>query len=390
MPAEITVGGMLPGKIYQQARETPDKPALFADGRAISYRTFAALIDRSRNYLAGRSIVGEGVAVLPTDANATAWILALALRSLGLTTIVVPNANSISGLGLPEARCVVAVSREHPPGLDRICAAAGLRFIDVPPEIYAGVADAEIPEPIDPAAPFGGHILLTSGTTGIYKKVWLDPSHQPSQMAYRQKIFGIVSQSTANIFNLGSWTAGGHNFAMAAWDAGGAVAMYQQPDLWKSLRVRGITHCFVFPQLLSEILRVPKDKLARNDEMRLISTGGPLSQALVQAAKARLTVRIYNYIGATEVGGYTFTPVESAEDLRWHRVIPSRRVEVVDDEGRPLPVGQTGLVRVDLAAGVTGYLHDGAATRAFFRDGYFYPGDLGTFRDDGRLALQGR
>src|ERR1051325_10751066 len=166
--------------------------------------------------------------------------------------------------------------------------------------------------------------------------------------------------------------------------------MYQQRKLWKSLHVGGITHCFVFPHLLSEILRAPKDELARNDEMRLISTGGPLSQALVEAAKARLTARIYNYIGATEVGGYTFTPVESAEDLRWHRVIPSRRVEVVDDEGRALPVGQTGLVRVDLAAGVTGYLHDGAATRAFFRDGYFYPGDLGMFRDDGRLALQGR
>ena len=63
---------------------------------------------------------------------------------------------------------------------------------------------------------------------------------------------------------------------------------------------------------------------------------------------------------------------------------------MVDEQGRALPAGQVGFVRVDLAAGVTGYLHDEAATRAFFRDGYFYPGDLGRFRADGRLELQGR
>jgi len=381
---------MLIDQIYIQARETPDKPALIVDGQAIFYRAFAAVIDRSRSYLAAQGLPADAVAVLPTGSNATVWILLLALRSLGLTTIVVPSANSIGALGLPEARCVVAVSGEHPSGLDRVCAAAGLTFIDVPTEIYAGVADAAVPDLPDHAVLFGGHVLLTSGTTGAYKKVGLDPSHQPSQMAYRREIFGINQQSVVNIFNLGCWTAGGHNFAMAAWDAGGAVVIYQQPDLWRSLRTPGITHCFVFPQLLSGILRAPEGELARNDEMRLISTGGPLSQALTEAAKARLTSRIYNYLGATEAGGYTFTPIEGAEDLRWHRVISSRRVEVVDEESRVMPVGQTGFVRVDLAGGVTGYLHDEAATRAFFRDGFFYPGDLGMFRADGRLALQGR
>jgi len=30
------------------------------------------------------------------------------------------------------------------------------------------------------------------------------------------------------------------------------------------------------------------------------------------------------------------------------------------------------------------------ATRDFFRDGYFYPGDVGLFGPDGRLSLRGR
>jgi acyl-CoA synthetase (AMP-forming)/AMP-acid ligase II len=76
--------------------------------------------------------------------------------------------------------------------------------------------------------------------------------------------------------------------------------------------------------------------------------------------------------------------------LRWHRIIPSRKVEVVDEQGWALPAGQTGLLRVDAGSGIAGYLHDETATRRFFRDGFFYPGDLGVFRPDGRFALQGR
>jgi acyl-coenzyme A synthetase/AMP-(fatty) acid ligase len=36
------------------------------------------------------------------------------------------------------------------------------------------------------------------------------------------------------------------------------------------------------------------------------------------------------------------------------------------------------------------YLGDPDATSLFFRDGYFYPGDLAVMREDGRLALRGR
>jgi acyl-coenzyme A synthetase/AMP-(fatty) acid ligase len=47
-------------------------------------------------------------------------------------------------------------------------------------------------------------------------------------------------------------------------------------------------------------------------------------------------------------------------------------------------------VRIRIIDGLSGYLDDEVATRAFFRDGYFYPGDLGMFGNDGRLSLRGR
>jgi len=381
---------MLPQQIYEQAKQTPEKPALFADGRGITYRAFAALIDRTRGYLAGRDLPAEGVAVLPWCSNGTVWVLGLALRSLGLTTIIVPTANSIGGSQILGARCLVAVAGEHPPDLDQLCAATGLPLIDVPSEIYAGASQAAVPNPPEPGFRCGGHILLTSGTTGAYKQLLLEPWHQAAQSEFRRKVFGIDARSVVNTLSLGGWTSGGFNFAMATWDAGGTVVIDQRAKFWSSLLVPGITHCLMFPQLLLEMLSAPPEELQRNEAMVLMTTGAGLSEASADAAKARLASRLCNYIGATEASAYTLTFIETVEDLIWHRVIPSRKVEVVDAQGRVLPHGRTGLVRVDLAVGPAGYLGDDAATQLFFRDGWFYPADLGVFRADGRLALRGR
>jgi long-chain acyl-CoA synthetase len=70
--------------------------------------------------------------------------------------------------------------------------------------------------------------------------------------------------------------------------------------------------------------------------------------------------------------------------------VPGRVVEIVDEFDRPVPIGETGLVRVSTAGGPTGYINDETATRAFFKYGFFYPGDLAMMRSDGRIALQGR
>ena len=63
---------------------------------------------------------------------------------------------------------------------------------------------------------------------------------------------------------------------------------------------------------------------------------------------------------------------------------------MVDEAGNVLGPGIKGLVRVRIIDGLSGYLDDEVATRTFFRDGYFYPGDVGMFGHDGRLSLCGR
>src|SRR5271155_5172186 len=82
---------MLATKIYAKARETPDKTAIVFNNRELSYRLFAGLIEISRRYLAAQGLAGEGVAVLPSGSMGNTWALGLALRGLGLTTLVVSS-----------------------------------------------------------------------------------------------------------------------------------------------------------------------------------------------------------------------------------------------------------------------------------------------------------
>ena len=81
----------------------------------------------------------------------------------------------------------------------------------------------------------------------------------------------------------------------------------------------------------------------------------------------------------------------SEEDLYWLQPAEGRTIEIVDAEDRPCPVGQEGKIRVKLIGGdCTSYLDDEAASAEFFRGGYFYPGDIGVFREDGKFRILGR
>jgi acyl-coenzyme A synthetase/AMP-(fatty) acid ligase len=377
---------MLVSRIYEHSKETPDKTAMIFNGGMVSYRQFASLIQRSRDYLTAHGVGGEGIAVLPTRPILNTWFLSLALRSLGLTAFPSQEPDTIS---LPEVRYVVVIAGPSRPNLIRLCVANGWRLLQVPPAIYNGCGSEPAPE-VKETNRLGGHILLTSGTTGDQKKFLVDPAAELIQIRHRQNFLDMSARSVVNVFDYALWTVGGYNLPSAVWDAGGAVVVDQRSNPWESFLCGGITDAVVTPHHLSRILGAPAHAYARDDAMRLFVGGGALSAPMAEAARARLTSQVFTHIACTEASSYALTRIDEPEDLSWHRIFPGREVQVVDEEDRVLPSGQSGMVRVRLLAGSTGYIDDEVATRAFFRDGYFYPGDLGVFRADGRLALLGR
>jgi len=68
-------------------------------------------------------------------------------------------------------------------------------------------------------------------------------------------------------------------------------------------------------------------------------------------------------------------------------VLPGVTVEVLDEQGHPLPPGNEGEVRIRSDYGVTEYLENQADTQRAFRDGWFYPGDRGSLTGENMLIL---
>jgi acyl-CoA synthetase (AMP-forming)/AMP-acid ligase II len=196
---------MLTHLIFDWAQRTPDRTAVIHNGHAWSYRSFAQAIAAARGYFARCGYVGPGYAVLALSNTMNFWILSLALRSLGLTTVSVKSSAMIRELGLANVHCVVTE-----PGLraelDGLCTELDLRLLAVS---LAGEAALGLEAP-GAQHHLGGHILLTSGTTGHYKMVLMSPEIDANVLPLHVKLFGINQHTLLSVFDFGTWTGAGY------------------------------------------------------------------------------------------------------------------------------------------------------------------------------------
>ena len=72
------------------------------------------------------------------------------------------------------------------------------------------------------------------------------------------------------------------------------------------------------------------------------------------------------------------------------RPLPGVQLRITDDDGRPLPAGETGEIVVRGPNVSAGYLKRDRETAAALRDGWFHTGDLGRMDDDGFIFLVDR
>lgn len=254
---------------------------------------------------------------------------------------------------------------------------------------------AAAPEPVR-AAELPLLISLSSGTTGRPK----GPAITHAQMLHR-----FVNQTVSLTFNWYDrflvatplYFGGGRTFALSYLYLGATVQLFPPPykpeDLAAAMARLRPNSLFLVPTLLRRMLQLDDATLAPFRELRLlISSGAPLFPPEREAVCARLSPHYFEYYASTEGGGITVLapPDRAGRDSAVGR--PAFRVElqVVDEEGRPLPAGQVGRIRYRGPGVATGFFRDPEADRDAFQDGWFFPGDLGTLDDDGFLTLRGR
>ncbi len=361
--------------IFRHAHVNPEKIAMVDGGLSTSYGEFAYWIAQTRDFLVRQELEPGTVAVLLSiNRRLDFWAFALALRSLGLTTLSYFVHDSAppdvyASLRARNISCIVTTLPVDPRPFgspDR-----GFRLIRIPDGLFAGQQHGPLPQAPLTAIPEGGHIRLTSGTTGVSKKVLLTSNVIGAESLRRAAFWSISPESVVNAFHFAVWSGLGFFVPTAAWVVGASVVFADTPET-QCASLAGCSHVFTTPAHLLELLRASGADSTVNTRMRLFVGAGSLPVAVYRAARATLTSRIYTVISSTEVGPWALTPIGKEEDLGAHVIHPTVEVQVVDEARNPVPSERIGAVRIR-TNGITDYFEDDHHSAAFFRDGSFIP-----------------
>lgn len=376
-------------------------------------RTFAELGERVLRLANGLRAMGlrPGDRVLDLQSNSLTYLETdLAIRSAGLVRAALNY-------------------RLHPADWERIAADSGAKALiygaqfveqtsglrdqlehvvvvgDGPGSAYKGVIDSGTTARLIPVAPdvlCGLH--YSSGTTGHPKGA--KRTHRnwfASVVNMTHDVLGGVPAlddvyvhagpvtHTSGLFVLPFLVAGARQIVLPTWDP---------QTFLEAVTQRGATHTAIVPTMISRLLAIPG---ADRDTLRTLKmlgyAGAPMPPEQMRRAFDQLTPHLVQYYGLVEA----IPPVtildeaDHARGLDGHPELlssagrPALGVEiaVVDEDGRPIPVGEVGEVVTRGDHVMSGYWNSEQRQdlSKSVVNGWLYTGDLGRLSTDGHLWL---
>lgn len=359
--------------VLDRALQQPEAVAFVVAGRAVPYSRVAALVVNFAGRMHGLGITRQSIVGLAIRDMPTATIATLAVALLGSRWVPVSSTSPTAYPGTTHVLAAGAAARM--PG--RI--AIDQTWFDAPP-----LPRGELPFPGHANPDDTWMIAHSSGTTGkpkfmplSYGTVWRrfeNSELQDGEAPTTLNLFPATSYVGAKI-NAGNLVLGGTNVAAAPW-----VELLQH----------GVNRVMGSPAQVSASIFEKTTPPARRIRSLKV-TGAQVTQKFAETA-LRYFEELHVLYGATEVGVATLLSLTDPAQFDGSAGHPydGAEVEVVGEAGLPAATGSEGIVRVRSGWMVPGYIDEPALTAAFFKDGWFYPGDLGALDASGKLRITGR
>jgi acyl-coenzyme A synthetase/AMP-(fatty) acid ligase len=387
--------------IRRNAQAFPDRTAIVADGKDVTYGQLLRL-----TALAAARLVEAGVRkgdslALSISRPGPYVIVALAAARIG--AVVTPF-----DIGWPAALSEIILARHKISTMVRDFNEEW-RHPSLAEDRYLAVKDLLAPSPAgaslqipEVAMEVGSEpwaIMLSSGTTGKRKSI--PQTHDRAVMMANLPNTGFTAADTERVFLFATPHLSMVMSIILKQLIGGRTIIVDSArtseNFFAVVQRDRPTHVAMSTGnatgLAAYAARAVKDSREKCKGLRGISIAG-------SAASPVLCAQIREYIcpnleigyGSTEAGAIVLaTPQTLAERPQSAgRLQPWVEMEAVDDEGRPLPAGEVGVLRVRSPLVVSGYLNDPESSAKAFRDGWYYPGDTGHVDKAGYLTLAGR
>ena len=396
--------GMSPAAAYAAgAARDPERVAVTDDRESVTYAEIDRRSTAVAHALAQRGVrVGDSVALLAR--NSAAFIVAqVAISKLGADTLYLNTGFAGPQLGdvlASEGAAAVVADEEFVPLLDEL--AHDLPHLlawcddETTPDCVAAIGNETAPE-LPPPGREGRHIILTSGTTGRPKGA---ARSSPGALAglielvafleaipYKARGVTVLAAPAFHAWGLANLTLG--------MGLQSTLVMTRKFDPRRALelveRHRADTLVAV-PVMIQRILDLPEQELRRFDtsSLRIVAlSGSALPPTMATRFMDIFGDVLYSLYGSTEV---SYVSVATPHDLREApssagKLVRGVTVTLVDDDGNPVPTGETGRIFAGSALTFEGYTsgEDKARMGALTSIG-----DMGRFGKDGRLYVEGR
>lgn len=245
----------------------------------------------------------------------------------------------------------------------------------------------------DPAAPW--IIVSGSGSTGRAKLLPITHRQQWARMLAGQEVFPYgASDVFASLIPLDFYTT--KMRYLEALLKGTPFVLYDRSrqGLGELVGKSGVTAVYGTVMHAERLLQsLPANARGAMESLTaLMLIGSTVSDSLRQRIRERLCSKLCVLYGTNESG--TLCRADSQDVYQVPGTVgrphAGVRLEVVDANDAPVPAGRPGQVRIQGPTVIDGYLDDELASAKAFRNGWFYPGDLGRLTPDGQLIHLGR
>ncbi len=377
--------------IFHNARRRPSHPAIGDRERTISYAELAVLVAKTAGHLQSLGvspgkIVGValrddadhvvallavswlGAVILPMDVRWTAEEKRRLAEHFGARLVLLPEGETLPGLN---TAVLDAQWRRSVAGNDGN--AAYVRSRDQPLLIS-----------------------LSSGTTGTPKGPMVTHGHTLNRL----HIYAIsLTFNDADRFMAATplYFGAARYMTMAYLFMGATVVIFPAPyepeDLARAVNDKNITALFLVPTLLRRLLELPKPASPLFPDVRLmISSGSILYPAERRKIINELCPHFFNFYSSSEGGGISLLRPEHPDEasLSVGNVVFGVEVQIVDERHNEVAPGEVGMIRYRGGAVADGYYRNPKESKVAFRNGWYYPGDLGKIDTAGFLHITGR
>jgi acyl-CoA synthetase (AMP-forming)/AMP-acid ligase II len=377
--------------LAHHARAYARKPALVHDDRLVTYGELDPLVRRTASHLRSLDLRQGDVAGVSLRDSIDHLVVLAALARAGIVMLPLdwrwtPAEQARVATHFGAKLVLIEPDWPQPDGQRSIAVDASWARA-----VAAATGAGDFPDGDLPLL-----MSLSSGTTGRPK----GPRIRHSQFLARFRVMWInLGFNSQDRFLSATplYYGGGRTFALLMLHSGATVFMlpppYEPAELCAAVARHRISALFLVPTLIRRLLALPDDALAPLRSLRLLlSSGSALHPDERREIRARMCPGFIEYYSSTEGGGVSFLTAEDPEEFgdSVGRPVFGVEVECVDEQHRSLPPGKVGRIRYRGPAVAESFWNDPEATRESFRDGWWYPGDLGLVDGSGYLYLKGR